>query len=169
MADKSTPIQIATIPASLGKFMRSDEELRLRYRQLPVPLVMHLAAMLGGLLAAIAVSQIPGLAAWTRPVAWILWIFLAARLVVAASSWPNYQIAVTNKRLLVVSGFSTHGVTPFPLPDFGEIGVRQSIRGRLIGYGTIIITPAGGTPSAFDYILYPQQLYLEFLNLDKGK
>jgi hypothetical protein len=169
MADMSTPVRTVTNPPSLGKFMHRDEQLLLRYRQLPVPLVMHLAAMLGGLLAAIAVSQIPGLAAWTRPVAWILWIFLAVRLVVAASSWPNYQIAVTDKRLLVVWGFSTHGVTPFPLPDFGEIGVRQSMRGRLIGYGTIIITPAGGTPSTFDYILYPQQLYLEFLDLDRGK
>ncbi len=167
MAGKITPIRPATVPASVAKFLLPKEKLRLLFRQLPIPLAMHLAAMLGGLLAAIAVSQIPGIAAWTRPVAWILWVFLAARLVVAVASWPNYQIAVTDKRLLVVSGISTHGVTPFPLPDSSEIGVRQSIRGRLIGYGTIIITPAGGIPSTFNFIAYPQQVYLLILNLDE--
>jgi hypothetical protein len=55
----------------------------------------------------------------------------------------------------------------FPLPDSSEIGVRQSIRGRLIGYGTIIITPAGRIPSTFNFIAYPQQVYLLILNLDE--
>jgi uncharacterized membrane protein YdbT with pleckstrin-like domain len=164
MADEITPVQVAAIPASLGNYLVPGERLRLRMRQLPIPLAMHLAAALGGLLAAIAVSQIPGIAALARLVVWIIPVFLAARLVVAVASWPNYQIAMTDQRLLVVSGISTREVTPFPLPDFGEIGFRQSLRGRIIGYGTIIISPAGGTPSTFDFIPYPQQLYLEILN-----
>ena len=91
MAGKITPIRPATVPASVAKFLLPKEKLRLLFRQLPIPLAMHLAAMLGGLLAAIAVSQIPGIAAWTRPVAWILWVFLAARLVVAVASWPTIK------------------------------------------------------------------------------
>jgi Bacterial PH domain len=164
MTDEITPVGSETVPASIGKFMLPEERLRLRMRQLPIPLAMHLAAALGGLLAAIAVSQIPGIAALARLVVWIIPVFLAARLVVAVTSWPNYQIAMTDKRLLVISGISTREVTPFPLPDSGEIGFRQSFRGRVIGYGTIIISPAGGTPSTFDFIPYPQQLYLEILN-----
>ena len=166
MADEITPD--ASVPVSIGRFMLPEERLRLRIRQLPIPLAMHLAAMFGGLLAAIAVSQVPGVAA-ARGIAWLLWLFLAARLLVAVASWPNYQIAMTDQRLLVVSGIATQEVTPFPLPDVDEIGFRQSARGRLIGYGTIIISPAGGTPSTFNFMPYAQQLYLEILNQHKGK
>jgi hypothetical protein len=161
MADETTA---DLPPASVTRFLLPEERLRLLLRQLPIPLAMHLAAMLGGLLAAIAVSEIPGIAASARLVAWILWVFLAARVVVAVASWPNYQIAVTDQRLLVISGISTREVMPYPLPDSGEIGFRRSFQGRLFGYGTIIISPAAGTPSTFDFITYPEQSYHEILN-----
>jgi len=169
MAEEIMPVRFDTVPVSIGRFMLPEEKLYMRIRQLPIPLAIHMAAMFGGLLAAIAVSQIPAIPAVARLVAWILWIFLAARLFVAVASWPNYQIAMTDKRLLVVSGISTQEVTPFPLPEVDEIGFRQSVRGRLIGYGTIIINPATGTPSAFNFMPYPQQLYLEILNQHKDK
>jgi hypothetical protein len=76
MADETTA---DLPPASVTRFLLPEERLRLLLRQLPIPLAMHLAAMLGGLLAAIAVSEIPGIAASARLVAWILWVFLAAR------------------------------------------------------------------------------------------
>lgn len=164
MADETRPIQYDAVPASIGKYLLPRERLSLLVRQLPIPLAMHLAAMIGGLLAAIAVSQLPGIADAERLVAWILWVFLAARLFAAAASWPNYQIAVTNKRVLVISGIFTREAAPFPLPDADEVGVRQSFRGRLIGYGTITLTPAAGTPSSFTFMPYAQQLYLELLN-----
>lgn len=167
MAEEITPDREP--PFSVARFMLPKEKLPLLIRQLPIPLAVHMAAMFGGLLAAIAVSQIPAIPAAARLVAWILWIFLAARLFAAVASWPNYNIAMTDKRLLVISGIFTREVTPFPLPEVDEIGFRQSFRGRLIGYGTIIISPAGGTPSTFNFMPYPQQLYLEILNLHKGK
>jgi hypothetical protein len=156
-------------PVSIARFMMPKEKLRLLIRQLPIPLAVHMAAMFGGLLAAIAVSQIPAIPAAARLVAWILWIFLAARLFVAVASWPNYHIAMTDKRLLVISGISSREVAPFPLPDVDQVGFRQSVRGRLIGYGTIIISPAGGTPSTFHFMPYPERLYLLILDLHKGK
>jgi hypothetical protein len=153
-----------TVPVSIGKYLLPSERRRLTIRQLPIPLAVHLAAMIGGLLAAIAVSQLPGIAGAERVVAWILWVFLAARLFAAAASWPNYHIVVTNKRVLVISGIFTREAAPFPLPDADEVGVKQSARGRLIGYGTITLTPAAGTPSSFTFMPYAQQLYLELLS-----
>jgi len=164
MADETGPNPDNTPPASILKYLHPRERLSMRFRQLPIPLAMHLAAMIGGLLAAIAVSQLPGIAGAERLVAWILWAFLAARLFAAAASWPNYHIAVTDKRVLVVSGIFTTEAASFPLPGADEIGVKQSFRGRLFGYGTITLTPAAGTPSSFTFIPYVQRLYLELLN-----
>lgn len=168
MPDGIAPNPDNTVPDSIGKYLLPRERVSMRFRQLPIPLAMHLAAMIGGLLAAIAVSQLPGIAGAERLVAWILWMFLAARLFAAAASWPNYQIVVTNKRVLVISGIFTTEAAPFPLPDADEVGVRQSFRGRLIGYGTITLTPAAGTPSSFTFMPYAQQLYLELLTRGKG-
>lgn len=164
MADGIRPTPDNTVPPSLGKYLHPREQLSMRFRQLPIPLAMHLAAMIGGLLAAIAVSQLPGIADAERLVAWILWGFLTARLFAAAASWPNYHIAVTDKRVLVVSGIFSTEATSFPLPGADGIGVAQSFRGRLFGYGTITLTPAAGTPSSFTFMPYVQRLYLELLN-----
>jgi Bacterial PH domain len=165
MADEMrAPQVLATpIPLIIAKNLRPDEYPRTVTRQLPIPLAVHLAAMFGGLLAAIAVSQVPGTAAAVRPIAWLLWLFLTGRLVAAAASWPFYQVVISNKRVLVISGFFKQQVTPFPLPDPDEVGFTQNFRGRVWGYGTITLTPAGGTASSFDFLPVPQMLYLELL------
>ena len=163
MARKTGPTRPSTVPLSVAKHLFPREELRLLFRQHPIPLVPHLAAMIGALLAAIAVSQLPGIADAERVVAWILWAFLAARLLTAAASYPNYRIVVTDRRVLVVWGVFTSEFAPIALPDVDEIGVRQSVRGKVFRYGTITLTPAAGTPSTFTFMPWPQHLYWELL------
>ena len=172
MADETGPfrpdgirlVPSNAVPVSISKYLLPSEGRTLTIRQLPIPLAVHLAAMIGGLLAAIAVSQLPGIAGAERLVAWILWVFLAARLLAAAASWPNYQIVVTNKRVLVISGIFTREVAPLSLPGADAVGVKQSARGRLFGYGTITLTPAAGTPSSFTFMPNADRLYLELLS-----
>jgi len=167
MPDETAPIRFQpspTVPLSIYRVLLPQEKLHLVARQLPIPLITQLAAAFGGLLAAVAVSEIPGIAAPTRLIIWILPVFLAVRLVVAAVNWPNYYIVVTDKRLLVVSGIINRKVIPFPLPDVGEVGFKQSWRSRSMSYGDLVISPAGGTSSVFDFIHNPEHFYLDILN-----
>jgi hypothetical protein len=171
MPDATSAAGPAAIPAFVNRFLLPQEALRLQMRQFPIMLAMPLAAALGGLLAAIAVSEIPGIAAPARFAVWIIVAFLLARLAAAAISWPAYRIVITDRRLLVISGISTVEVTVSPIEDFAAISYKRPLAGRLIGYGTVIINLTSGAALTFDYMTYSEQIYLELSNFiaDRGQ
>lgn len=171
MPDKAARWGSVATPLLVSRFLLPQETLRLQLqRQFPIMLAMPLAAALGGLLAAIAVTEIRGVAAAARFAAWIIVAFLLARLAAAAISWPAYRIVMTDKRLLVISGISTVEVTVSPIEDFAAVSYKRSFAGRVIGYGTVIINLTSGAALTFDYIPYSEQIYLELSNFiaDRG-
>lgn len=149
-------------PADVDRYLLPDEGQVVTVKQHPAVLSMPLGAALGGLLAAIAVSQIPHVAKSARLAVWILTVFLIARLIQAVLNWMVYYVVLTKARLLVLSGFFNRTVVVIRLTDLENMTYERSSTGRITGHGSpLTIGPGGAPQTVIDYVPYPEQLYLE--------
>jgi hypothetical protein len=111
------------------------------------------------LLAAIAATEISGHET-PRLVAWLLVAFLFLRLLLLIGTWLVQFIAVTNERMLFVTGLINRNVESVPRADLVNLTLVRSSQGRRLGYGTFTIG-YGAERVVIDYVPYPEQLYLE--------
>ena len=102
------------------------------------------------------------------PAAWFLfenanwqsfaWVPLVLALLVLLPAFVKRQssdFAVTNKRVMMKVGvFHTRSVELL-LGKIEAVAVDQSLTGRLLGYGDIIVTGSGGTTETFSGIQSP--------------
>lgn len=84
-----------------------------------------------------------------------LLLILAIPLAIAAIARSNAEFAVTNKRVILKTGFIQKKTAEMFLNKIESVGVDQSIVGRLLGYGTIMIRGTGGTLEPFDRVSAP--------------
>jgi uncharacterized membrane protein YdbT with pleckstrin-like domain len=70
-------------------------------------------------------------------------------------SYKSSEFAVTNKRVLIKVGFIRRHSVELLLQKVEGIGVDQGIVGRMLAYGTIIVTGTGGTKEPFQNIERP--------------
>lgn len=74
------------------------------------------------------------------------------------SSWITYvtsEFGVTNKRVLMKTGFIRRDSLELFLEKIEAIHVDQPIPGRILNYGSIIVIGTGGTRDPFYYIPDP--------------
>ena len=76
-------------------------------------------------------------------------------IVVARIGRASAEFAVTNKRVILKTGFIQKKTAEMFLNKVESVGVDQSILGRMMGYGTIVIRGTGGTLEPFDRISAP--------------
>ncbi len=65
------------------------------------------------------------------------------------------EFAVTNKRVIVKVGLVYRQTLELVLAKVETIGVEQTVPGRLLNYGTIVVTGTGGTKEPFKDIANP--------------
>ena len=65
------------------------------------------------------------------------------------------EFAVTNKRVVIKTGLIRRHSLETLLSKIEGIGVAQSILGRILGFGTIVISGTGGSKEAFHKIADP--------------
>jgi uncharacterized membrane protein YdbT with pleckstrin-like domain len=65
------------------------------------------------------------------------------------------EFAVTNKRVLIKTGLIRRHSLETLLGKVESIGVSQSILGRILGFGTIVISGTGGSKEPFHRIANP--------------
>jgi uncharacterized membrane protein YdbT with pleckstrin-like domain len=65
------------------------------------------------------------------------------------------EMTVTNKRLFVKVGLAARRTIELLLSRVESIGVEESVMGRMLGYGTVIVHGTGGTPEIFNRIAHP--------------
>jgi uncharacterized membrane protein YdbT with pleckstrin-like domain len=65
------------------------------------------------------------------------------------------EMTVTNKRLVAKVGVAARRTIELLLSRVESIGVEESMMGRMLGYGTVIVRGTGGTPEFFDGIARP--------------
>jgi uncharacterized membrane protein YdbT with pleckstrin-like domain len=68
------------------------------------------------------------------------------------------EVAVTNKRVLIKTGIASRRSIEVLLPKVESIGVEESMWGRMLGFGTVIVRGTGGTNETFDCINHPDEL-----------
>ena len=156
------------VPASVYKYLLPDERQVISVRRHPGILIPPAATAVGGFLAAGAMGTIIHGNQYLPPIIWGLVIFLWIQLIWAFLSWLTGYFAITNKRLLLISGVLSRRVTITPLAAIQDLIFDRPFAGRIFGYGTFIIEPAGQGLSVIEFLPYPEQLYLELYALISG-
>jgi len=96
----------------------------------------------------------PGLAAfWVLGGAFLL--YAAGVGAVRAIHSSSSEFAITNKRVVIKVGFIKRKTLEMVLTKVETIRVDQSILGRMLGYGTIVVTGTGGTNEPFASLANP--------------
>jgi len=73
---------------------------------------------------------------------WLIAGFLLVMLVLLA--YLASEITLTNKRLVIKHGILNRSTQEFPLIQIESLRLEEPLVGRMLGYGTIIITGTGG-------------------------
>ena len=85
-------------------------------------------------------------------------IFLAAALIHALVIWIHYlsaEFGITNQRVIVKEGFLKRKTIEVFLTRVESVQVDQSIWGRLLNFGTIIVSGTGGVTDPLNMIRAP--------------
>lgn len=67
------------------------------------------------------------------------------------------EMAVTNRRVLIKTGLGSRRTLDLMLSRVESIGVEETVMGRMLGYGSVIVRGTGGTPDPFVLIAHPQE------------
>jgi len=67
------------------------------------------------------------------------------------------EMAVTNRRVLIKTGLGSRRTLDLMLSRVESIGVVETMWGRMLGYGDVIVHGTGGTPESFVLISHPQE------------
>ncbi len=101
------------------------------------------------------------------PIAWLLasgtwssaaWIPLGLGLLILLAVFIKRQssdFAVTNKRIMMKVGVYRTRSIELLLSKVEAIAVDQSLLGRILDYGNIVVTGSGGTKETFSHIQAP--------------
>jgi uncharacterized membrane protein YdbT with pleckstrin-like domain len=74
-----------------------------------------------------------------------------------ASALKRHEVkfTVSNQRILLETGLLARQVREFPLGGIDSVHIDQTIVGRLLGYGTVILNGSGGTRATVSHIADP--------------
>lgn len=67
------------------------------------------------------------------------------------------EVGVSNRRVLIKKGLFSEKSIEVLLPKVESIGINQSMLGRMLGYGSVIVRGTGGTFETFDKIRQPSE------------
>jgi uncharacterized membrane protein YdbT with pleckstrin-like domain len=103
-------------------------------------------------------GQDPGQDSRVWSIAGIVLLALGAVTVCTALLRRNAtEMAVTNRRILIKSGFLSRRTIELLLSRVESIVILEPFFGRMLGYGTVIIRGTGGTPEPFPMIARPTE------------
>ena len=66
------------------------------------------------------------------------------------------ELAITNRRLVAKYGFVSRSTFEIMINRVTGVNLDQSVMGRLLGYGTVLVHGAGGDISPFDVVADPE-------------
>lgn len=85
----------------------------------------------------------------------ILFVVFLGTALSSFVTFASSEFGVTNKRVLIKVGFIRRHTLETLLTKVEGIGVDQDILGRILGYGTIVVSGTGGTREVFHKIDAP--------------
>src|SRR4051794_28408088 len=83
------------------------------------------------------------------------------RFTVLTILWSIERIVITDKRVMLAQGLIVHRIGMMPLSKVTDLTFQRSLRGRLLGYGTLFVESAGQIQALnrIDYIPRPEEVY----------
>ena len=161
-------------PRDIDEYLLPTERRVIRVRQ-------HFASMLNDvlttslflLLVAVAQGYLPP-SVLVDNITFYLGLVAVVRFTVLTVLWWIERIVITDKRVMLAQGLLVHKIAMMPLTKVTDLTFERSIRGRLLGYGTLIVESAGQIQALnrIDYIPRPEEVYEALSELvfgDKGK
>jgi len=133
-------------------------------RRHPVLLAPRTAAALAGLVAAGFLSETSLARNFVFTIGvWAAWGVLLSRLIWRIAEWRIESLVVTPTDLFLTSGILIRRITSIPIADVTNISLEESILGRLLGYGALILERSGKNQGfhRIDHVPYSERLYLE--------
>jgi uncharacterized membrane protein YdbT with pleckstrin-like domain len=71
------------------------------------------------------------------------------------------EIAVTDRRVIIKTGMTSRRSLEIMVAKVESIGIDETVMGRVLGYGTVVIHGTGGTPEPFRKIAHPSEFRRE--------
>lgn len=94
---------------------------------------------------------------------WFSWVSLFTLGIYPTIQILTDEFVVTNRRIIVKRGLLNHYTLEMDISRVETVNVRQSIFGRILGYGCITIIGTGGTRESFYSISSPLQFRRSFM------
>jgi uncharacterized membrane protein YdbT with pleckstrin-like domain len=91
----------------------------------------------------------------------LAWLSFAAGLVLVAHAWFVWwitEIAVTDRRVISKTGFISRRTTEVNMDKVASVDVTQSIAGRLLDYGDVVVHSTGLEMEPLKLIARPLEL-----------
>jgi len=84
--------------------------------------------------------------------------------------WPivrqyTTELVVTNRRVIAKDGLIARRTLEMNLSKIETIGVEQTVVGRILNYGNVVVVGTGGTQEAFSGVAKPIQFRREVQSL----
>lgn len=99
---------------------------------------------------------------------WIIFVSLRALFTLFIAPlidrWTD-EFAITNKRVIIKIGLIRRRTIELNLTKIESVNVVQSVLGRILGFGSIIIVGTGGTKEIFLNIKQPLKFRKKFQEL----
>lgn len=84
-----------------------------------------------------------------------LLVVAAVSVVIGCFKRSATEMSVTTKRVVIKKGIGARVTYEMLLAKVESIGVEETVWGRILGYGTVVVRGTGGTPEPFDRIAHP--------------
>jgi hypothetical protein len=146
-------------PTSVNKCLLLDEQSVITVRMHPAALAGPFILACGGLVAARKLTSRSA-----RPdIIWGAYLLLPLYFLGRLAAWPVTYLAVTERRMVLIGGLASRTTAAMPLDKVTGLTLQRTVLGRLLGYGSLIVTSANQRQAfrKVRYVPYPEQLYLE--------
>ncbi|MGH8982238.1 MAG: PH domain-containing protein [Acidimicrobiales bacterium] len=144
----------------LQDLLNDDEDLLAQMRPHPALLAAPVTLLAVAIAAAVAIAV--HFSSAPIAVAWVLVAMVALPALWTcgrALQWRAVRFVVTSSRLIYRRGVLGHDVVQLRLQRVAEVHLRQTLRGRVIGYGQLVFEVVGGDgPLVVDDVRRPRSL-----------
>ncbi|HEV7787696.1 MAG TPA: PH domain-containing protein [Pseudonocardia sp.] len=92
---------------------------------------------------------------------WYAGLVVVLRLTILILDWWIERIVITDKRVMMSTGIITHRVAMMPLRKVTDLTFQQTVIGRTLGYGTMVVESAGQIQglNRIEYMPQPDEIY----------
>jgi uncharacterized membrane protein YdbT with pleckstrin-like domain len=152
------------LPRSVYKYLMPTEEVVRAVRMHPAEVINSVLLILGG---AILAGLLTAAAGNGGLVIWLLWGVLLVWQGWKVATWWRRYFVVTENRMMLVTSLVLTDVAMMPLAKVTDMRLRESVFGRMLGYGEFIVESAGQEQalSRIRFVPYPELIYQAILSL----